>query len=81
MRNGKLEREYLVSLGYITKTEAKLELAKYLTLNKNRGKGDITLKQAHTDFNKYYINSGLGRALNKAPMTFLLPIRQRRYGF
>jgi integrase len=52
--NGKQEREYLASLGYVTKAEAKIELAKFITLNKKTISAKVTFKQASEQYFIYY---------------------------
>ena len=54
--DGMLARDYVKNLGACTKTEANIELARYTTLNHNRGRGDITVGEAYNEFFTHYNN-------------------------
>lgn len=56
--DGKLQRDYVESLGDITRAEAKLKLANYLVNNPTgkRLRKKLTFKKAYADFSAYYKN-------------------------
>lgn len=51
----KKKRDYLETLGVMTKTEAKNRLTEYITLNKGSSKSDITFKVLIEEFKEFYL--------------------------
>jgi len=52
--DSKLARDYVKNLGACTKAEANTELAHYVTLNHNKGRGNIILLEAYSEFLVHY---------------------------
>jgi integrase len=70
-----LKREYIASLGYITKAEAKIHLAKHLTSSKKVISGKVKYSYVSDQFFPYY-KSLIGREIQKR--TYQIACEQRK---